>query len=77
MKSSNMDEITRFLAELVGMSLVMFFGCMGCITFGEKPNHMQIVLNFAFIIMSNIQIFGFISGAYLNPTVKYYSRKIQ
>lgn len=69
MKSSTLDAISLILAELIGIALVMFFGCMGCIPLGGTTNHLQVVLNFGFIIMSMIQVFGYISGAYLNPSV--------
>lgn len=69
MKPSTLDAMTVILAELIGITLVMFFGCMGCIPFGGTTNHLQVVLNFGFIIMSMIQVFGYISGAYLNPSV--------
>lgn len=69
MKPSTLDVITVLLSELIGIALVMFFGCMGCIPFGGTTNHLQIVLNFGFIIMSMIQVFGHISGAYINPSV--------
>lgn len=69
MKSSTLDAVSVVLAELIGVALVMFFGCMGCLPYGGTTNHLQVVLNFGFIIMSAIQIFGYISGAYLNPSV--------
>lgn len=69
MKASTLEALTVILAELIGIALVMFFGCMGCISFGGATTHLQTVLNFGFIIMSAIQIFGYISGAYINPSV--------
>lgn len=69
MKQSTLDAITLVLAELIGIALVMFFGCMGCIPYGGSTNQLQTVLNFGFIIMSMIQVFGYISGAYINPSV--------
>ncbi|XP_037048346.1 aquaporin-like isoform X2 [Bradysia coprophila] len=69
MKPPTLDAIAVVLAELIGVALVMFFGCMGCLPFGETTNQLQTVLNFGFIIMTMIQVFGFISGAYLNPSV--------
>lgn len=69
MKPSTLDAVTVILAELIGIALVMFFGCMGCISYGGTTTHLQTVLNFGFIIMSMIQIFGYISGAYINPSV--------
>lgn len=69
MASSKLDAISLVLAELIGLALVMFFGCMGCLTYGQTTNQLQTVLNFGFIIMTMIQVFGFISGAYYNPSV--------
>lgn len=69
MQPSTLDAISVLLAELIGIALVMFFGCMGCLPYGGTTNHLEVVLNFGFIIMSMIQVFGYISGAYLNPSV--------
>jgi len=69
MKPTILDAISLVLAELLGIALVMFFGCMGCIPYGGTTNHLNVVLNFGFIVMSSIQIFGYISGAYMNPSV--------
>lgn len=70
MKPSTLDAISVVLAELIGLALVMFFGCMGCIPInGDTTNPLQTVFNFGFIVMTMIQTFGFISGAYLNPSV--------
>lgn len=69
MKPSTLDAISVILAELFGIALVMFFGCMGCIPYGETTNHLQVVLNFGFIVMSMIQVFGYISGKLINKEV--------
>lgn len=70
MKLVTLDKISVFLAELIGTGILIFLGCIGCISWNGGPlNHLQVVLNFGFAIMLIIQIFGCISGAHLNPAV--------
>ncbi|XP_034476935.1 aquaporin AQPcic [Drosophila innubila] len=66
MKSSTLDKISCFLAELLGTGILVFLGCMGC---AGTDNHLQIVLNFGFAVLIAIQCFGCVSGAHLNPAV--------
>lgn len=66
MKSTTLDKISCFLAELLGTGILVFLGCMGC---AGTSNHLQIVLNFGFAVLIAIQCFGCVSGAHLNPAV--------
>lgn len=66
MKSTILDTVSFFLAELMGVAFILFFGCMGCLN--EAP-HLQAALNFGIAVMVSVQIFGFISGAHFNPAV--------
>lgn len=66
MKSSVLETIAVFLAELIGVAFILFFGCMGGLN--EAP-HLQAALNFGIAVMTPVQIFGFISGAHFNPAV--------
>ncbi|XP_037714492.1 aquaporin AQPcic isoform X1 [Drosophila subpulchrella] len=68
MKGSTLDKISAFLGELIGTGILVFLGCMGCVS--TFPNsHLQIVLNFGFAVLVAIQCFGCVSGAHLNPAV--------
>lgn len=70
MKLNTMDKVSVFLAELIGTGLLVFLGCMGCISGnGITNNHLQIVINFGLTVMLVIQIFGCVSGAHINPAV--------
>ncbi|XP_037048347.1 aquaporin AQPAe.a-like isoform X3 [Bradysia coprophila] len=66
MKSTLLDTVSMFLAELNGVGFILFFGCMGCL---NGAPHLQIALNFGIAVMTSVQIFGFISGAHFNPAV--------
>ncbi|XP_011345380.1 aquaporin AQPcic isoform X1 [Ooceraea biroi] len=58
------------LAELIGTSMLVFVGCMGCVgTLGVVPPHLQITLTFGLAIMVVIQCIGHISHAHVNPAV--------
>lgn len=69
MTSKTADVVALFLGELLGTALLLFLGCMGCISWGKEPNNLQVVLTFGMVVMIIIQIFGCVSGAHLNPVV--------
>lgn len=57
MKTSTLDKISVFLAEVIGTGLLVFLGCMGCIGgLGGIPTHLQICLNFGLTVMIIIQV---------------------
>ncbi|XP_001603421.1 aquaporin AQPAe.a-like isoform X1 [Nasonia vitripennis] len=62
---------TMFLAEVVGTSILIFIGCMGCIgTMGPAPPPpMQMAFTFGLTVNLIIMTFGHVSGAHLNPAV--------
>lgn len=58
------------LAELIGVALLVFIGCMGCNAgLGVLPTHLQITQTFGLAVMVVIQVFGHISQAHVNPAV--------
>lgn len=66
----NHDKITMFLGELLGTALLMFLGCMGCMSWNGQPvSSFQASLAFGMVVMLIIQAFGCVSGAHLNPVV--------
>lgn len=69
MSSNSVYFIARFLAELLGTALLLFLGCMGCLTWNREYNHLQSNLTFGLVVMIIVQIFGCVSGAHLNPSV--------
>ncbi|KAG5882002.1 hypothetical protein JTB14_035289 [Gonioctena quinquepunctata] len=73
-KGKNKQEpnaFTLFAAEVMGTGLLMFLGCMGCVTDVDSPppSHHMSSLAFGLVILLIIQVFGHISGAHLNPAV--------
>lgn len=59
------------LSELIATSSLMLFGCMGS---SKQPNDIPTppmfgALTFGTVVAMNIQIFGHISGAHMNPSV--------
>lgn len=69
MSSKTADMLALFLAELLGTALLLFLGCMGCLTWGKESSTLQVTLSFGMVVMIIIQIFGCVSGAHLNPVV--------
>ncbi|KAL4721029.1 hypothetical protein ACJJTC_019399 [Scirpophaga incertulas] len=65
------SEWKGILAEFVSTMLLIALGCMSCIPIeGLSLNPaMYAPLTFGFVVMFNIQIFGHISGAFMNPFV--------
>jgi aquaporin related protein len=65
------DNITKVLGELIATTLLIFFGCMGCIGFTEAgPPPLYITaINVGLTVMFVIQMFGCVSGAHINPCV--------
>lgn len=59
------------LSEFVSTLLLLFFGCMSCIPIDSNAPNPALYgpLGFGLTVMFNIQIFGHISGAYMNPMV--------
>ncbi|XP_029664206.1 aquaporin AQPcic-like isoform X2 [Formica exsecta] len=58
------------LAELIGTSILVLVGCMGCVgSLGVVPPHLQITLTFGLAVMVVIQCFGHISQAHVNPAI--------
>lgn len=62
MTKETTDIVALFLSELLGTALLIFLGCMGCITWGQPYNHLQVCLSFGLVVMIVIQIFGCVSG---------------
>lgn len=58
------------LAELIGTSILVLVGCMGCVaSLGVVPSHLQITLTFGLAVMVVIQCIGHISQAHINPAI--------
>ncbi|XP_049869975.1 aquaporin-like [Pectinophora gossypiella] len=61
----------RIFAELVSTCGLLLLGCMTTIPIDGVPYQQPLYspLGFGFVVMFNIQIFGHISGAHMNPSV--------
>ncbi|XP_059046047.1 aquaporin AQPcic-like [Achroia grisella] len=59
------------LAEFIATVLLIIFGCMSCIPLEGYTQNPAVYapLGFGLTVMFNIQIFGHISGAFMNPFV--------
>ncbi|XP_054006946.1 aquaporin AQPAe.a-like [Hylaeus anthracinus] len=64
------NTILTALAEMMGTSILVLMGCMGCVgTFGVVPSHFQIAVTFGLAVMIVIQSVGHISHAHVNPAI--------
>jgi len=66
------SKLAVCLAEFIGTAMLLFFGCMGCISDyypAGTITHFLPCLTFGLTVFVIIQIFGHISGAHLNPAV--------
>lgn len=53
------DTFLKGVAELVGTSILVFLGCMGCVgSLGVSPPHVQSTLTFGLTVMIVIQVSG-------------------
>jgi len=51
------NSLITGLAELIGTAILVFVGCMGCVTgLGVMPSHLQITLTFGLAVMVVIQV---------------------
>ncbi|KAL5287398.1 hypothetical protein ACFFRR_008357 [Megaselia abdita] len=70
MKPKMIDIVTKFLAEMTGVTTVVFFGCMGCTNHPDQPTGLIYhAFTFAMAIMAMIHIFDCVSGAHFNPAI--------
>lgn len=64
------NTVLSALAEMLGTSMLVFIGCMGCNAgLGVVPPHLQITLTFGLAVMVVIQCIAHISDAHINPAV--------
>ncbi|KAH8413873.1 hypothetical protein KR222_010883, partial [Zaprionus bogoriensis] len=70
MPSKWVDNVVVVIGELTATAMLLFLGCMGCVTSVHFINtNLQCSLNFGFVVLICIQCFGCVSGAHLNPAV--------
>lgn len=67
--SPPMENMSKFVAELIGTALLMFGGCMGGLTWGKEPNSFFSALSFGMVVMTLVQAYSAVSGAHFNPAV--------
>lgn len=57
------------VSEFLSTTMLVLFGCMACIPLEGINLTIYSPFGFGFVVLFNIQIFGHISGAYMNPAV--------
>ncbi|XP_076269469.1 aquaporin AQPAe.a-like isoform X2 [Rhynchophorus ferrugineus] len=69
---TTVDRMVLFAGEVGGTAVLVFLGCMGCVTgiaSGGIIPHEQISFTFGLAVMVAVQVFGHISGSHINPIV--------
>lgn len=69
---STKDRVTICAAEIGGTAMLVFLGCMGCVSSlasGGVIPHEQISFTFGLAVMVAVQTFGHVSGSHINPIV--------
>lgn len=68
-KSENFKLVCMVLAETIGTALLLFFGCMGALSWDGPARMPTPQLNFGLTVMFIVHIFGHVSNALINPAV--------
>ena len=68
-----MDSLRKYLAEIIGTFVLVFFGCgtaivVGCSGFGDAA-YLLTALAFGLVIVAMAYSVGNISGCHINPAV--------
>ncbi|XP_074032766.1 aquaporin AQPAe.a isoform X2 [Leptinotarsa decemlineata] len=65
------DRVILCASEVGGTFILVFLGCMGCVSgiAGGSIPHEQISFTFGLAVMVAVQVFGHISGSHINPIV--------
>lgn len=63
------DSWRGIMAEFISTMMLVLFGCMACLPMEGINLTIYPPFGFGFVVLFNIQIFGHISGAYMNPAV--------
>lgn len=67
-QNSKRDAVSLFLSEIIGTALLVFIGCMGCLPWGQSNNNFTSSVTFGLAVLMVVQIFGCVSGAFINPS---------
>ena len=66
-----MDNIKKYIAELIGTMVLVFMGCGSAVLLGCDPGggHLAVALAFGLSIVAMAYVIGGISGCHINPAV--------
>ncbi len=68
-----MENIKKYLAELIGTCILVFMGCGSAMALGcDIPGgHLAVALAFGLAIVATAYVIGGISGCHINPAVSF------